>query len=385
MFSQSRDIFASQQHLRDGRDGQDNKSKDIYGKDHTDMTSTTRGDRVSSSDFDSRRDLNSDIFDKYSRDIHFDNTKRDSFGMVRDLSPKSRDSFGIPMTREFGVVPNTRDSFVVARQSFKKIDNDIEGRSSIASTHRTDKMERIEIEEWPEFLKPVLPPAEKPEIEKVQEIIDTKLYPPTSNTHFTYNRVSWKLRVKKEVFLPNETLSSPLALHMVFCQIVYDVLATSNIRISKDDAQNMIKLLDNYGVTLENLQSTQHKITIKKNIIDMAKQWPLYFSRIFTISIGPQHPEVQHIAVSHHGLRLIKRTSSGELIILETLLLEDIVAVGSSRAGVCTLTISSGVRLPLHTNRAPQLAEMIGNFIRQVSFFFFFFYFYISIIHLICI
>ncbi|XP_044008895.1 unconventional myosin-XV [Aphidius gifuensis] len=362
MFSQSRDIFASQQHLRDG---QEQKTKDIYGKDNTDMTSTTRcSDR--NSDFDSRRDLNSDIFDKYSRDI-FDNSKRDSFGMVRDLSPKSRDSFGIPSSREFGVVPNTRESFVVARQSFKKIENDTDRRLSIASTNRTDKLERIEIEEWPEFLKPVLPPAEKPEIEKVQEAIDTKLYPPASTTHFTYNRVSWTLRVKKEVFLPNEILTSPLSLHMVFCQIAYDVLATSNIRITKDERQNMLKLLDNYGVTLDNLQSTQHKITIKKNVIDMAKQWPLYFSRIFPVSIGPQHPEVQHIAVSHHGLRLIKRTSNGELIILETLLLEDIVAVGSSRAGVCTLTVSSGVRLQLHTVRAPQLAEMIGNFIRQVE------------------
>lgn len=54
-------------------------------------------------------------------------------------------------------------------------------------------------------------------------------------------------------------------------------------------------------------------------------------------------------------------------MILETLPLEEIVSVGSARAGVCTLQIASGVRLPLHTTRAPQLAEMIGNFIRMVS------------------
>ncbi|KAK0083093.1 hypothetical protein PV325_009335 [Microctonus aethiopoides] len=365
MFSQSRDLFASQQHLRDSHEGhRDQKlSKDFYGKDSIDVGSSTRGDR--SSDFDSRRELNSDIFDsKYSRDM-FDNSKRDSFGMVRDLSPKSRDSFGLPSTREFGVVPNTRESFVVARQSYKKLDHDIDRRSSVASTHQTDKLERIEIEEWPEFLKPVLPPAEKPEIEKVQEIIDTKLHPPTSTTHFTYNRVSWTLRIKKEVFAPNETLPSPLALHLVFCQIAYDVLATSSIRITKEERHNMLKMLDNYGVTLDNLQSTQHKITIKKNIVDMAKQWPLYFARIFPVSIGPQHPEAQHVAVSHHGLRLLKRTISGELIILETLSLEDIVSVSSTRSGVCTLAISSGVRLPLHTTRAPQLAEMISNYIRM--------------------
>ncbi|XP_018350693.1 PREDICTED: unconventional myosin-XV isoform X2 [Trachymyrmex septentrionalis] len=372
MFSQSRDIFASQQHLREGHDyrndfdkirAQDAKSKDFYSKDSTDLASSTR-DR--NSDFDSRRDLNSELFDsKYA----FDGStgKRDPFGMTRDVSPKSRDSFGMPSPRDFGVIPNTRESFTVARQSFNKLDRDVDRRSSVASTHRTDKMERIEIEEWPEFLKPVLPPADKPEIEKVQEVMNTKLYPQISNAHFTYNRVTWTLRVKKEVFAPNETLNSPLALHLVFCQVVYDVLATSNIRITKEDRQNMLKMLDNYGVTLDNLQSTQHKITIKKNVVDMAKQWPLYFARIFPVSIGPQHPETQHVAVSHHGLRLIKRTLNGDLIILETLPLEDIVSVNSSRPGVCVLQIASGVRLPLHTNRAPQLTEMISKYIRLID------------------
>lgn len=73
------------------------------------------------------------------------------------------------------------------------------------------------------------------------------------------------------------------------------------------------------------------------------------------------------MAVSHHGLRLIKRTLNGDLIILETLPLEDIVSVNFSRSGLCVLQIASGVRLPLHTNRAPQLAEMIGRYIRLVS------------------
>lgn len=87
----------------------------------------------------------------------------------------------------------------------------------------------------------------------------------------------------------------------------------------------------------------------------------------FFIQIGPQHPETQHVAISHHGLRLIKRTPNGDLVILETLPLEEIVSVGSPRIGVCVMQIASGVRLPLHTNRAPQLTEMINSYIRMVS------------------
>lgn len=94
-----------------------NQSRDMFnhGKDMTDVASSTT------------RDFNSDIFadTKYSRD---------PFGMTRDVSPKSRDSFGMPSSRDIGVVANTRDSFAVARQSFKKMDGDNDRRSSVAST-----------------------------------------------------------------------------------------------------------------------------------------------------------------------------------------------------------------------------------------------------------
>ena len=48
----------------------------------------------------------------------------------------------------------------------------------------------------------------------------------------------------------------------------------------------LLQLLDSYGVTLNNLQSAHQKVTIKKNIVDMAKDWPIYFSRIFPVSVS---------------------------------------------------------------------------------------------------
>lgn len=87
------------------------------------------------------------------------------------------------------------------------------------------------------------------------------------------------------MFSPNEALSNPLALHLVFCQVVQDVLSLSCIRISREERNKMRKLLDSYGITLSNLHSPHHKVTIKKNIIDMAKDWPTYFARIFPITV----------------------------------------------------------------------------------------------------
>jgi myosin-15 len=48
----------------------------------------------------------------------------------------------------------------------------------------------------------------------------------------------------------------------------------------------VLQLLDSYGVTLNNLHSSHQKITIKKNIVDMAKDWPMYFARIFPVSVS---------------------------------------------------------------------------------------------------
>lgn len=51
------------------------------------------------------------------------------------------------------------------------------------------------------------------------EDIKTALHPPYSNTYFSYNRVPWQLKVRKEVFSPSEAVASPLAIHLIFCQV----------------------------------------------------------------------------------------------------------------------------------------------------------------------
>jgi myosin-15 len=46
-----------------------------------------------------------------------------------------------------------------------------------------------------------------------------------------------------QVFAPGETLSSPLALHLVFCQVVQDCLGpTSCIRVTREQRAKMRKV-----------------------------------------------------------------------------------------------------------------------------------------------
>lgn len=76
------------------------------------------------------------------------------------------------------------------------------------------------------------------------EASETKLYPPSSAAFFTYNRVPWKLNVRKEVFSPSEKLTNPLAIHLVFCQIVNDVLVSNCIRINREQRSDMKKVFN---------------------------------------------------------------------------------------------------------------------------------------------
>lgn len=98
------------------------------------------------------------------------------------------------------------------------------------------------VEESSEFLRPVdIPPPTA--IQRHQEVAETRLHPQGNAAHFTYNRVLWKLHVRKEVFSPVEKLSNPLAVHLIFCQIVKDVLASNSIRITREQRASMKKVL----------------------------------------------------------------------------------------------------------------------------------------------
>ncbi|XP_026679337.1 uncharacterized protein LOC103509128, partial [Diaphorina citri] len=65
-------------------------------------------------------------------------------------------------------------------------------------------------------------------------------------------------------------------------------------------------LLEQYGVTISNMHTGQHKASTKRAVLDMARHWLMYFSRIFSISGGHQYPDVQLVAISHSGIRLAR-------------------------------------------------------------------------------
>ncbi len=72
----------------------------------------------------------------------------------------------------------------------------------------------------------------------------------------------------------------------------------------------MKTLLDEYNISLKNVFSNQHKLSTKKAIIEVAREFPTYFARLYPVTSGQNPEDAQYLAVSHSGVRLVKRVKS---------------------------------------------------------------------------
>ncbi|XP_060523322.1 unconventional myosin-XV [Cylas formicarius] len=245
-----------------------------------------------------------------------------------------------------------------------------EKKHSVASTAMTDKTDRHEVQEWPEFMRPIQTPPSKSPVngrhtpnepdEPPSPKSPGRLLPLGSSAYVTYNRVAWLLRVRKEFFSPSEPLGPLTALHLIFCQIVGDVYGlTPCIRLTPNEKRAGVNMLSGYGVTAENY-NTSHRANVKRNVIELARTWPLYFARLFPVSGAAQLSEVQLVAVSHWGVHLVKRDQN-HLQVIRSFALNEITSCTAPRPTAVSLDGPQG-RISLHTPRAQQLSEMVSKF-----------------------
>ena len=91
--------------------------------------------------------------------------------------------------------------------------------------------------------------------------------------------------------------------------MVFDVFSPLCVRMSTAERTRMKTLLDEYDIDGDNVFSNRHKLGTKKNIIEMARELDVYFSRLYPIS-KPEESSAstqQYLAVSHSGVRLVER------------------------------------------------------------------------------
>lgn len=187
-----------------------------------------------------------------------------------------------------------------------------------------------------------------------------------ANACLTYNRVPWKLRIRKEVFHPNEPIGPPIALDLLFAQVSADVFGmTPSLRISPQEKVAAINMLNGHGVTAETIRSQNVRAIVKRHLIDMAREWPLYFARLFPVQGAPQYPDVSIMGISHNGLYLARRDAD-YLIVVQAIPFAEIQnAITLPRPASLQLNLRNGKNVALHAVRAAAIQAMVTLFVQE--------------------
>lgn len=181
----------------------------------------------------------------------------------------------------------------------------------------------------------------------------------------TYNnRVGWKLKVKKEVFRPNEQIGPPVILDLLFAQIVTDVTGPC-LRLSIKEKRQAMSLLGSHGINLENIKGLAVRNIVKRQLVEMARTWPLYFSRLFVVNGSPQFPDVSILAIHQSGV-FLGRKENEMLVVLKSIMFNDLQnAITLPRPQALQLNLRNGNRYALHASRAQAIQNMIQSFLQE--------------------
>ncbi|XP_058013761.1 unconventional myosin-XV [Ahaetulla prasina] len=206
------------------------------------------------------------------------------------------------------------------------------------------------------------------ELASEDETVQTKLYGRSSEEFYGYHNVSWKIYLRKEVFYPRETISSPLLLDLLFRQIFNDTLSDACIRLTEEEKLRMKALfaenkLDSFSPVADE--------SVKKEIIRVAREnWEVYFSRLFPAT-GSVGTGVQILAVSDTGIKLLRLVKGANLPGEQVRVLR-----GYSYSELLFVTIPSKnmlefnlahEKLILFSPKAVQVKALIDHFIMELK------------------
>uniref|UniRef100_A0A8C0DM18 Myosin XVB n=1 Tax=Balaenoptera musculus TaxID=9771 RepID=A0A8C0DM18_BALMU len=209
---------------------------------------------------------------------------------------------------------------------------------------------------------PPLPPSWDPATPPLMgdQGISTQLLVPSGSVCFSYASAPWRLFLRKEV---GTRAGRSL--------ILRDTFAESCIRISQDERHRMKDLLRDLEVGLDSLDTAED--SVKKRIVVAARDnWANYFSRIFPVS-GEGGSDVQLLAVSHRGLRLLKVTrgpsfhpDQPQLKTLCSYSFAEVLGVECLAGPSLELSLTSE-RLVLHTGRAGAIKAMVELLLSELK------------------
>ncbi|XP_022800015.1 unconventional myosin-XV-like isoform X1 [Stylophora pistillata] len=192
----------------------------------------------------------------------------------------------------------------------------------------------------------------------------TTLHPRCTGPYLSYSHVKWKFNIRKEVFTADEKMDNNLKQRLIFLQILRDSYSNCCCKMSHEDCKRMQLLLQKYGITPERPHSS---VPVEDIIIEAARQLPLYFSRFFVVKGQNELPDVHYLAVSEHGVKLVKREKiTDELEVMRSIPYTELVKLKVLKDKL-TLTLTKEVKVVVHTERAAEAKQIIDTYLRHLE------------------
>merc|ERR1719245_229883 len=97
----------------------------------------------------------------------------------------------------------------------------------------------------------------------------------------------------------------------------------------------------------------------------MVKDFTTYFARIYPVATNNQEVEFQYLAVSHTGVKLLRREKSlptDYLKVIDFYGFEDIGEVSTIKSTALQLVMHTGGRVVVTTNKAASIRDLINQF-----------------------
>ncbi|KAF5899292.1 unconventional myosin-XV, partial [Clarias magur] len=212
------------------------------------------------------------------------------------------------------------------------------------------------------------PPPISRDLPVEEETVQTQLHRRSSEEHYTYTNVPWKIYLRKEVFYPKDSFNHPLVLDLLFKQIVHDTFSEACIRITKEERQKMKSLFAEHDIDAG--ATTQDENAKKKVVVAAKDTWEIYFSRLFPAS-GSVGTGVQVLSVSHRGIKLLKMVRSSALApdyfrILRPYSYTDIMFVTIPSKNMLEFNLTDE-KLILFSAKAAHVKTMIDYFITELK------------------
>eukprot|EP00117_Sycon_ciliatum_P037453 scpid4622/ scgid28017/ Unconventional myosin-XV; Unconventional myosin-15 len=182
--------------------------------------------------------------------------------------------------------------------------------------------------------------------------------------YIAYNIPGFRLGVRKETLHFSEKLADPLTNHLIYVQIIKDMLSGVTHRLTEENQEDLRKILNQYQINENNVGN--QSAAVKKEVVLMVTKFPLYFSKIFPVKAGPTAPPTcTHVSVNANGVGLLQ-SKDMSFQILSFYKLTDVHDFSGSEQAVLKLTLMDQ-QMEFATRRAPSIAEYIEGTMRSLE------------------